>query len=113
MLTYEFKTVSLFSHVQTRSPVWESKLVCLILKNVTAHAWAVFHLVKIKSEVYFDVLLTVLHLSIFISVFNQLDAQNFFHSKFYFVPLHVSSTCALVSSGGQNSITQPLVSSEL
>jgi len=30
----------------------------------------------------------------FISVFNQLDAQNLFHSKFYFMPLHVSSTCA-------------------
>jgi len=29
----------------------------------------------------------------FISVFNQLDAQNLFHSKFYFMPLHVSSTC--------------------
>jgi len=34
------------------------------------------------------------HLSIFISVFNQLDAQNLFHNKFYFIPLHVSSTCA-------------------
>jgi len=44
---------------------------------------------------YFDVLLTVLHLSIFISVFNQLDAQNLFHNKFYFMPLHVSSTFAL------------------
>ena len=41
----------------------------------------------------FDVLLTV-HLSILISVFNQLDAQNLFHNKFYFTPLHVSSTCA-------------------
>jgi len=41
----------------------------------------------------FNVLLTV-HLSIFISVFNQLDAQNLFHNEFYFVPLHVSSTCA-------------------
>ena len=40
-----------------------------------------------------DVLLTV-HLSIFISVFNQLDVQNLFHNKFYFMPLHVSSTCA-------------------
>ena len=39
------------------------------------------------------VLLTV-HLSVFISVFNQLDAQNLFHNKFYFMPLHVSSTCA-------------------
>jgi len=42
---------------------------------------------------FFDVLLTV-HLSIFISVFKQLDAQNLFHNKFYFMPLHVSSTCA-------------------
>jgi len=41
----------------------------------------------------FDVLLTV-HRSIFISVFNQLDAQNLFNNKFYFMPLHVSSTCA-------------------
>ena len=41
----------------------------------------------------FDVLLTV-HLSIFILEFNQLDAQNLFYSKFYFTPLHVSSTCA-------------------
>jgi len=41
----------------------------------------------------FDVLLTV-HISIFISVFNQLDAQNLFHNKFYFMLLHVSSTCA-------------------
>ena len=38
-------------------------------------------------------MLTV-HLSIFISLFNQLDAQNLFHNKFYFMPLHVSSTCA-------------------
>ena len=43
--------------------------------------------------IYFDVLLTV-HLSIFISVINQLDAQTLFHNKFYFMPLHVSSTCA-------------------
>ena len=42
---------------------------------------------------FFYVLLTV-HISIFISVFNQLDAQNMFHNKFYFMPLHVSSTCS-------------------
>jgi len=30
----------------------------------------------------------------FISVFNQLDAQNLFHNKFYFMPVYVSSTCA-------------------
>ena len=43
---------------------------------------------------FFDALLTVLYLSIFISVFNQLDAQSLFQNKFYFMPLHVSSTCA-------------------
>jgi len=32
------------------------------------------------------------HFLIFISVFNQLDAQNLFQNKFYFMPLHVSST---------------------
>jgi len=30
----------------------------------------------------------------FISVFNQLDAQNLFHNKFHFMPLHVSSKCS-------------------
>ena len=58
----------------------------------------------------FDDLLTVC-LSIFISIFNQLDPQNLFHNKFNFMPLHASSTCS--SSGGQNCITQSLVSSDL
>ena len=49
-------------------------------------------------------MMSVIHLSsdtedgnngtLFISVFNQLDAQNLFHNKFYFMSLHVSSTCA-------------------
>ena len=47
----------------------------------------------ICTTINFDVLLT-LHRSIFISVFNQLDAQNLLHHKFYFMPLHVSSTYA-------------------
>jgi len=38
--------------------------------------------------------ISLTHLSIFISVFNQLDAQDLLHNKFYFMPLHVSSTCA-------------------
>jgi len=49
--------------------------------------------VMLTVRTYFDVLLKV-HLSIFISIFNKLDAQNLFHNKFYFMPLHVSSTCA-------------------
>jgi len=52
-----------------------------------------FNIVQINIR-FFDVLLTVLHLSTFISVINQLDAQNLFRNMFYFMPLHVSSTCA-------------------
>jgi len=50
-------------------------------------------LLYVTYNVDFDVLLAV-HLSVFISVFNHLDAQNLFHNKFYFMPLHVSSKCA-------------------
>jgi len=32
----------------------------------------------------------------FISVLNQLDAQNLFHNKFYFMPLLDPSTCARI-----------------
>jgi len=39
-------------------------------------------------------LILQLTICIFISVFNQLDVQNLFHNKFYFMPLHVTSTCA-------------------
>ena len=51
-----------------------------------------------------------MHLSIFISVTNQLDAQNFCFT----ISLFHASTCfehMCSSSGGQNCITQPLVSS--
>ena len=33
-------------------------------------------------------------LSVFILVFNQVDKHNLFYNKFYFMPLHVSNTCA-------------------
>jgi len=33
-------------------------------------------------------------MSLVISAFNQIDAQNLFHNKFHFMPLHVSSICA-------------------
>ena len=55
----------------------------------------------------FDVLLTV-HLSVFISVINQLDAQNV---CFTISLLFHASTCfehMCSSSGGQNCITQPI-----
>jgi len=59
----------------------------------------------------FDVLQTV-HLSIFISVINQLDEQNFCFT----ISLFHASTCfehMCSSSGSQNCIIQPLVSSHL
>ena len=68
-----------------------------------------FHVVE-NDNSNFDVLLTV-HLSIFISVFNQPDAQNFCFK----ISLFHASTCfehmCSSSSGGKNCITQPLVSS--
>jgi len=60
---------------------------------------------------FFDVLLTV-HLSIFISVINLLDAQKFCFT----ISLFHASTCfehMCSASAGQNCITQPLVSSHL
>jgi len=53
------------------------------------------HIYEISRHycIFLDVLLTV-HLSIFISVINQPDAQNFVLQWVYFMPLHVSSTCA-------------------
>jgi len=63
------------------------------------------------SELFFNVLLTV-HLSIFISVINQLDAQNFcFTRSLFHASKRFEHMCS--SSGGQNCITQPLVSSHL
>jgi len=66
---------------------------------------------SVKQYACFDVLLTV-RLSIFISVINQLDAQNFCFT----ISLYHACTCfehICSSSGGQNCITQPLLSSHL
>ena len=57
------------------------------------HIFLLIYSNKTNLYILFYVLLTV-HLSIFISVFNQLDTQNLFHNKFYFMPVHVSSLCA-------------------
>ena len=51
----------------------------------------------------FDFLLTV-NVSIFISVSNQLDAQNLFYNRFYFMLLHVSSTCPPMFLSGAISV---------
>jgi hypothetical protein len=65
----------------------------------------------ISTKYDFDILLTV-HLSVFIAVLNELDAQNLFHSNFYCIRLHVSSTCAHHQEV-KICITQHLVSSHL
>jgi len=67
--------------------------------------------IEYYMSVFFDILLTV-HLSIFISVINQLDTQNFCFT----VSLFHASTCfehMCSSSGDQGCIIQPLVLSHL
>jgi len=60
---------------------------------------------------FFDVLLTV-HLSIFISVINQIGVQNIcFTISLFHACTRFEHTCS--SSGGQNCITQSLLSSHL
>jgi len=62
---------------------------------------------QVEVFFFFDVLLTV-HLSIFISVINQHDAQNFcFTTSLFHASTCFEHLCS--SSGGQNCITQPLV----
>jgi len=85
------------------------------LKNIfpptLSHERHDFRKKNYQNVVLFDVLLTV-HLSIFISEINQIDAQNFCFT----MSLFHASTCfehMCSSSGGQNCITQPLVSSHL
>ena len=51
----------------------------------------IYILFKFAHIIFFDL---DVHFKNFISVFNQLHAQNLFYNKFYFMPLHVSSTCS-------------------
>ena len=44
--------------------------------------------------------LNTVYTTIGISIFNQLDAQNLFHNKFYSMSLHVSSTYRCDDTGG-------------
>ena len=70
---------------------FEKNAVIVILRNQHKIIFLCNEVIENKCNV--EVLLTV-HLSIFISVFHQLVVKNLFHNKFYFMPLHVSSTCA-------------------
>jgi hypothetical protein len=57
-----------------------------ILKLFLKPMFILYKILNKKSSTNFDVLLTV-HLS----MFNQFDAQNLFHNKFYFMPLSLNS----------------------
>jgi len=86
-------------------------ILCQNVKEIINHK-----IIEKEMDLYeiifliFDVLLTV-HLSIFISVISQLDAQNCFTISLFHASTCFEHMCS--SSGGQNYITQPLVSSHL
>jgi len=89
---------------------WKNKGYFRVINNYLI-LYGIYPVVSFTKKTHwiFDVLLTV-HLSIFISVINQLDAQN----VCFTVSLFHASTCfeyMCSSSGGQKCITQPLVSS--
>ena len=63
----------------------------LVYETVNNYQYTLFNISEEKMSHIFPYLSTSY---CFISVFNQLDAQNLFHNKFYFMSLHVSSTCA-------------------
>ena len=73
------------------------KLSLVVCKQSVTFGWNQNHTKKAAHK--FILKLFFLHFSdrasqyIYLSI-NQLDAQNLFHSKFYFMPPHVSSTCA-------------------
>jgi len=102
--------------VNTRKPIFKKNInhnefVVKILKEAISEKKTVGRPRQQYLKANSDVLMTV-HLSLFISVFNQLDAKKFVSQLVLF---HASTcfehTCS--SSGGQNCITQPLVSSHL
>ena len=91
--------VSVLLHLPQGFKIPSTLNTSIFLSNKKTQVWQTL---KFKSTFwvgrhqwysFFHVLLTV-HPNIFISVFNHLDAENLFHNKFYFMPVHASSTCA-------------------
>jgi len=82
-----FRNKFYFMHLHVSSTCAQHQEVKIALHSLWYH-----HTYRWPSRAR-DVLLTV-HVSIFISVFNQLDAQNLFRNKYYFMHLHDSSACA-------------------
>ena len=68
---------------------------CFYFKDVINNNYFLIGRISVKEMDAITLIIILKHShKIFISVFNQLDAQNLFHNKFYFMLLHVSSTCA-------------------
>ena len=104
VLSVLYNLICISNHVFLKLSMWHMCIGVLL----TVHLSIFIVLLTVHLSI-FIVLLTV-HLSIFISVINQLDAQNFCFT----VSLFHASICfehMFSSSGGQNCITLPLVSS--
>ena len=54
--------------------------------SITDQKMVIF--IKVVPRFFFYYVLLTVHLSIFILVINQLDAQNLFYNKFIFLPVH-------------------------
>ena len=68
---------------------WRNKL-----RLISASSWLLLHRhIKIHGQQNIKTQILTFWWP-FISVINQLNALNLFHNKFYFIPLHVSNTCA-------------------
>jgi len=77
-------------------PMYDFMLLSFVVKFMFRESVTVQFLLKwVNSFRLESFSLSQRKIWIVISVFNQLDAQNLFHNKFYFMPLHVSSTCWL------------------
>ena len=85
-------------------------LICILSLYFSAYSFSLILLSKTHEDL--GIPFKTFALFFFISVINQLDAQNFCFT----ISLFHASTCfkhMCSSSGGQNCITQPLVSSHL
>jgi len=82
-------------HSTTSHPISQRALLILSFPHRPCFQNGLFRRDVIKLCVcVLKLALFVLQDKILSQYFNQLDAQNLFHNKFYFIPLHVSSTCA-------------------
>jgi len=76
--------------------IWRMRIACWMTKaSDTLSVSSTFCFSTVTMIVRMRLIVTFIRtLPVLISVFNQLDGQSLFHNKFYFMPLHVSNTCA-------------------